>query len=73
MGDVRNISADVVTPVDVIVDLQEKIHEIKEVYVVAFDQNGRPTIWASGNLKSMAMAAVALHAKTVDVLHDGGL
>lgn len=73
MGDVRNISADMVTPVDVIEDLQKKVGEIREIYVVAFDDDGRPTIWASGNLKSMALAVVALQSKTVDVLHDGGL
>lgn len=73
MDNIRNINANLVTPVDVIVDLQEKIHELKEIYVVAFDNGGRPQIWASGNLKAMALAAVILHAKTVDVVHDGGL
>lgn len=73
MGDVRNISADVVTPVDVVRDLEKNLSDLKAVYVVGFDHDGRPSIWASGNLQLMAMAAVALHAKTVDVLHEGGL
>ncbi len=69
VDNVKNISADMVTPLDVLTDLQAKLTSISQVYVVAFI-DGRPTIWASGNIKSMALAATAMQMKVMDFLNE---
>lgn len=72
MENVKNISADMVTPLDVIEDLQTKHIEFKALYVVAIDKKGTPIIWASGNLADMAYATLALQAKATDYILERG-
>lgn len=64
------LAAQAVTPQDVIDDVQAKVAEFKSLYVVSIGHDGRPTLWASGNLNDLAYAALALQAKAQDYILD---
>lgn len=67
MDNVYYLKGKNITPEAVITDVLEKIKErkIKSVYVVGIQEDGQPSIWASGDLSSLCMAS-----KCLDLLSD---
>lgn len=42
---------------------------VKDIYVVTFDAKGEPTIWASGDLRLLSLAAASLQDLTFKYLN----
>ncbi len=70
MSNVKNITADMVTPTDVLESLIKQLGGIKSIYAVVIDKDGQPQIWASGNLIDMAYASAAFNAKLHEYVLD---
>ena len=68
MNNVRKISADLVTPEDVLNGVAEQLADIKALYVVTIDKSGQATCFASGTLNDMAYAALAFNAQATDYI-----
>lgn len=49
-----------INPACVISDLQSKVDQIEDIYVVVIDKNKQPSISATGDLKTFCFAATVL-------------
>ncbi len=67
---VTNISADQVTPQDVIDSVTKELVDIEQVFVVALKRRCVPKVWASGSLDTLPKAAMILQLRALEVLRE---
>ncbi len=65
----HNLTADAVTPKDVLEDVTAKLDEIDQLFVVAI-KGKRSKTWASGSLDGLPRAAMLLNLRAMEVLRE---
>lgn len=58
-NNIRPINTDCITP-DLVLEALAAGPKLKAVYVVAFEEDGQPSVYASGNLGSLCHAAILI-------------
>ncbi len=58
MDNLRAMKAEFISPEIVLQSLQKNLPNMKDVYVVAIDKDGEPTVWATGELNNLCFAAM---------------
>lgn len=70
MSRVVALNAYGVTPEVVLESLAERIGELREIYIVGVNGSGEHIVWASGDLKSLAYAALAFQDLALKYLNN---
>lgn len=71
MSKVTTLSHSAITPEIILNSVAEDLGEMKHLFAVGIDKGGRPMLYASGDLSTLSIAALALQDLAMSYLNGG--
>jgi hypothetical protein len=65
---IKPIGSHGITPRFILEKVASQVDDMEEMFVVAFDLEGKPHIWAAGDLRSAALAGNLLNELSLDAV-----